>query len=158
MVHRGSVQGFVKKAEFVFRTGTNTGDYHGHMNATNFEKWLTESLFPNIPPNSVIVLDNPPYHSTLVNKVPTTLSTKGTIMDWLSANNIPCNSSMREVDLMQIVLQHKALEKQYKEDEIIWAHGHRPLRLPPYMCELNPIELAWTALKRYDSIFDCFSI
>ena len=158
VVHRGSVQGFVKKAELVFRSGTSTGDYHGQMNATNFEKWPTERLFPNIPPNSVIVLDNAPYHSTLVNKIPTTSSTKGTIMDWLRANNIPFNSSMRKVDLMQIVLQHKPLEKQYKADEIIRAHGHIPLRLPPYMCELNPIELAWAAVKRYDSIFDCFSM
>ena len=28
-------------------------------------------------------------------------------------------------------------------------HGHEILRLPPYHCELNPIELAWAAEKNY---------
>ena len=28
-------------------------------------------------------------------------------------------------------------------------YGHEILRLPPYHCELNPIELAWAAEKNY---------
>ena len=28
-------------------------------------------------------------------------------------------------------------------------HGHEILHLPPYHCELNPIELAWAAEKNY---------
>ncbi|PSN47629.1 hypothetical protein C0J52_13290 [Blattella germanica] len=28
-------------------------------------------------------------------------------------------------------------------------HGYIALRLPPYMCELNAIELAWVAIKHY---------
>ena len=28
-------------------------------------------------------------------------------------------------------------------------YGHEILRLPPYHCELNPIELAWVAEKNY---------
>lgn len=40
------------------------------------------------------------------------------------------------------------LEKEYRTDEIIKDHGHIPLRLPPYLCELNPIELVWADVKR----------
>ena len=29
------------------------------------------------------------------------------------------------------------------------ASGHEVVRLPPYHCELNPIELAWAQVKRY---------
>ncbi|KAG7300302.1 hypothetical protein JYU34_015890 [Plutella xylostella] len=28
------------------------------------------------------------------------------------------------------------------------AHGHKVVRLPPYHCDLNPIELIWSVLKR----------
>ena len=27
--------------------------------------------------------------------------------------------------------------------------GHRVIRLPPYHCELNPLELIWAQVKRY---------
>ena len=29
------------------------------------------------------------------------------------------------------------------------AAGHEVVHLPPYHCELNPIELAWSQVKRY---------
>ena len=29
------------------------------------------------------------------------------------------------------------------------AAGHEVVRLPPYHCELNPIELAWSQVKRF---------
>ena len=45
-----------------------SGDYHGQMNHENFEKWLKEMFLPNIPSNSIIVMDNSPYHSVLAKK------------------------------------------------------------------------------------------
>lgn len=47
----------------MFKADTKTGDYHDQMNAENFTKWPTEKLIPNIPRNSMIVMDNAPYHS-----------------------------------------------------------------------------------------------
>ena len=29
------------------------------------------------------------------------------------------------------------------------AAGHEVVRLPPYHCELNPIEMAWSQVKHY---------
>ena len=37
---------------------------------------------------------------------------------------------------------------KYTVDEMVKAAGHEVLRLPPYHCELNPIELAWSQVKR----------
>ena len=29
------------------------------------------------------------------------------------------------------------------------AHCHTVVKLPPYMCDLNPVELAWSEVKNY---------
>lgn len=41
------------------------------MNFNNYVKWIREKLMPNIPPNSVIVVDNAPYHNVQLNPAPT---------------------------------------------------------------------------------------
>lgn len=41
------------------------------MNSGNFEKWIQEKLIPNLPPRTVIVIDNASYHNIEVNRVPT---------------------------------------------------------------------------------------
>lgn len=38
--------------------------------------------------------------------------------------------------------------KQYCVDNLAQQHGHQVVRLPPYYCIFNPIELVWSALKR----------
>ena len=38
---------------------------------------------------------------------------------------------------------------KYAVDEMAKAAGHEVVRLPLYHCELNPIELAWSQVKRY---------
>jgi hypothetical protein len=75
----------VWKPQLVFRLGT-TGDYQ--MNKGNFEKWLTEHLFPNIPSGCVIIMDNAPYHWQRMNKPPVKSSTKKTVVECLIKNNI----------------------------------------------------------------------
>ena len=39
--------------------------------------------------------------------------------------------------------------KMFKIDELLKAHGHIVVRLPPYLCDLNAIEYAWSQVKRY---------
>lgn len=41
------------------------------------------------------------------------------------------------------------MQKTYVIDELIHTNGHLVLRLPPYNCQYNPIELAWGFLKTY---------
>ena len=38
---------------------------------------------------------------------------------------------------------------KYAVDEMAKAARHEVVHLPPYHCELNPIELAWLQVKRY---------
>jgi hypothetical protein len=62
VVYISSKNGFLVGAELILKAGTASGDYHGQMNSVNFEKWLNEKVIPNLPLNSVVVMDNAPYH------------------------------------------------------------------------------------------------
>uniref|UniRef100_A0A2S2Q7H4 Tc1-like transposase DDE domain-containing protein n=1 Tax=Sipha flava TaxID=143950 RepID=A0A2S2Q7H4_9HEMI len=39
------------------------------------------------------------------------------------------------------------LFKRYELDEIACSMGHEVIRLPPYHCQYNPIELIWAQVK-----------
>lgn len=148
LVHAGSRNGFVPNALLIFKAGKVTGDYHGQMNSQNFDKWIAEKLLPNLPEKSVIVMDNAPYHCIQNNKPPSKYALKKDMELWLSSNKIPFNETMRKSELMNLINQHKPTNKIYKIDEQLKSHGHEVLRLPPYMCDLSPIELIWAQAKR----------
>ena len=46
----------------LYKLGSTSGNYHGQMNYENFKKWV-ENKLPNIPPESVIVVDKKPFFS-----------------------------------------------------------------------------------------------
>jgi len=58
-------EGWIPDAKVVFKSTRKTGDYHGQMNWNLFQKWFSEKLLPNIPGNSIIVMDNAAYHNIL---------------------------------------------------------------------------------------------
>ena len=64
--------GWIPGAKLVFKSTKKTGDYHGQMNWDLFKKWFTEMLLPNIPKNSLIIMDNAPYHNILSHHSPPT--------------------------------------------------------------------------------------
>lgn len=121
-------------------------DYHQDMSAELFEKWFEFTLIPKLPPNSVIVLDNASYHSRLFEKIPTTASNKTEIKEFLLSRNLFYEDSYSKKDLLE-VLHTQTFEKCYFIDELALKNGHSVLRLPPYHCIFNPIELIWGQLK-----------
>ena len=149
--HAGSsATGFVPESKLVFRSKSKSSDYHSEMNGDTFKAWFVNQFLPYIAPRSVIVMDNAPYHSVLIDKAPTTRTRKGEIVDWLQRHNIPHNSSNTRLELLELVKQDAASkEKQYELDLIAQEKGHRVVRLPPYHCQYNPIELIWAQVKGY---------
>lgn len=146
IVHAGGQAGFIDGALLIFKSKSKTGDYHSDMNFVNFSKWTREKLLPNLPPRSVIVMDNAAYHSVQEDKKPTMISTKAIMQTWLQRHNVEFDTSLRKCDLLNLIKQH-ATENIYKIDEILKAAGHEVLRLPPYHPDLNPIELVWGDIK-----------
>lgn len=85
-------------------------------------------------------MDNASYHTIQVNKARNTNSRNVEIQNWLHYNDIPFEETQTREELLCLVDKHKP-EPIYEVDQILKEHGHEVLRLPPYHCDLNPIEL-----------------
>ncbi|XP_076229206.1 uncharacterized protein LOC143174156 isoform X2 [Nomia melanderi] len=114
IVHAGGQNGFVPNAGLIFKTDSATSDYYGQMDAVNFESWIVELLVPNIPPNTVVVMDNAPYHSTEMNKAPHKYAKREDMLSWLEQNNLPHKEKMKKYELAELISRHKPAKRIYK--------------------------------------------
>ncbi|CAH2109036.1 unnamed protein product [Euphydryas editha] len=147
IVHAGNENGFIENAELIYKCKSSTGDFHSQMNNSNFIKWLNEKLIPNLPPNGIVIIDNAPYHSKQIEKRPNFASLKEDMQNWLRDQNITYEENMTKKELYQII-KVSLPPKKYIVDELLKSHGHEVLRLPPYHCDLNPIEYVWNLMKQ----------
>lgn len=148
VLHAGTKDGFIDGADLVFSTKNKSADYHDNMNSTLFEKWLEEQLLPRLEKPSLLVIDNAKYHSRLSENVPNASTRKADIISWLQSKNINFMENALKPELLQIVKQYKA-KLGYAVDELICTMGHQVLRLPPYHCIFNAIELIWAQSKTF---------
>jgi transposase len=113
-------------------------------------KWIKEQLIPSLRllnMKCVTVMENAPYHSVKIDKPPTMSSKKENLQKWLKDHNIHLLSLKNNFG----TLPHLTGENwnKYEIHEILKAEGHEVLRLPPYNCQYNLIELAWADCKDY---------
>lgn len=145
ILHIGSESGFVENGLLLFE-GKKTSDYHEEMNANVFENWF-EKILTVLPDNAVIVMDNATYHSRKMEKIPTTTSRKIEMQTWLKTKNIHYDEEMVRSELLHLVRLNKDLYNEHVIDKMAKDCNKTVLRLPPYHCELNPIELVWAQIK-----------
>ncbi|KAK7872322.1 hypothetical protein R5R35_002772 [Gryllus longicercus] len=149
VLHAGGTNGFIEDAELLFPSKTKEVDeYHGTMTAEMFQKWMKEMLLPRLAEPSVIVMDNAPVHSVLKVKRPSSKWRKGDLQQFLTEHNIPFRPEHTFKSLL-LKTSEIVVQKRYVVDEMIQEAGHKVLRLPPYHCHYNPIELVWSQCKRY---------
>ncbi len=149
VVHAITANGWIDNAQLVFDANRRTGDYHGQMNWENFSKWFEDQLLPNIPANSLIILDNARYHNVFAdNAFPISTTRKEALCDWLKRNNIPWTTDMLKPELYELCKRFAPVP-EYKLDQIAEAAGHSILRTPQYHPELQPIETCWGVVKNY---------
>ncbi|XP_050292797.1 uncharacterized protein LOC126733516 [Anthonomus grandis grandis] len=123
VLHAGHKVGFIKNASLVFAGKSKLMDYNGEMNNENFTKWVDNQLIPNLEEPSLI----------------------------LEKNEIPFDKQMFKAELLSLAKLHKK-PKKYKIDQLLQANGHEALRLPPYHCQFNAIEMIWADTKHYYNI------
>ena len=58
VLHDGGAKGWVDGADLVFRSKTNSADYHDEMNSEPFMECLMEQILPRLEEPSAIILDN----------------------------------------------------------------------------------------------------
>jgi hypothetical protein len=84
---------------FLSYIGTKSGDYHDKMNWENFQTWLKSQLIPNLPPNSVLVIDNASYHNIREMKEPTSTTREADMLLWLEEKQLPTDSKLTKPEL-----------------------------------------------------------
>ncbi|XP_028041259.1 uncharacterized protein LOC114251247 [Bombyx mandarina] len=144
IVNAGGEMGFISNAQLIFQSQSKSGDYHDDMNRTNFMKWLSKKLICNLLPNSLVVMDNAPYHTVQVNKTPSMSSSKLQMQKWITNKELFYLPTMLKAELYQIIKEHKEAPI-YEADQLLISHGHKVVR---YHCDLNVIEFMWSLLKR----------
>jgi transposase len=150
IVHAITEAGWIPGAQLVFQAKQRTGDYHGQMNGINFTKWFTEQLLPNIPAQSLIFMDNAPYHTELAEDAfPTPKTTKAQLQQWLKTHH---PDHYRD-DMLKPELYHQCRQlcpaPRLMLDVIAKREGHTIIRTPPYHPELQPIETCWAIVKEF---------
>ena len=146
VLHAGCAEkGFLEGCDLVFKAkAKDNRDYHTEMNGKVFLEWVENQLIPALPPKSLLVLDNAPYHNIRTEEsiAPTSSSRKQDMKDWLQSRGIEYDEKALKPQLYDMIEENKP-PPVYKADEMIRNAGHDTLRLPPYHCNLNPIEFVW---------------
>jgi len=148
VVHIGSSDGFVVGGLLVFESKKNTSDYHDEMNDNTFYEWFS-SILPLLKENAVVVMDNAPYHSVKKETFPQSSWKKEKIIQWLTIRGKIIDQRMVKDRLLEEAQEFRTDCNKYVIDELAKENNKIVLRLPPYHCELNPIELAWSCVKQY---------
>ena len=94
-------------------------------------------------------MDGAPYHSFNVYKVrvPTKSATKSVVQAFLRDKGIPFDGKSKKEDLLKLVKAGQ-LSPEYAVADICFEEGVDVLRIPPYHCYFDPIELAWAMMER----------
>lgn len=148
VLHIGSIDGFVPGGLLCFESKTNSVNYHDEINGDIFFEWFVKML-PLLQKNAVIVMDNAPYHSMKKDPVPTMSWKKQDIINWLDNRGEIITNPIVKSQLLEKVESLKPQYDKYLIDEYAKDNNKIILRLPPYHCELNPIELAWSSIRKY---------
>ncbi|XP_029161628.1 uncharacterized protein LOC114940625 [Nylanderia fulva] len=147
-LHIGSAVGFVPGGLLYFETRKYIGDHHNEMDSDTFLKWF-KNILPSLDDNAVIVMNNASCHSVKLEQLPNASWKKCEIIKWLEDKGKEISEDMVKAELLQIVALQKNRFDKYVIDEMAKQDNKTVLRLPPYYCELNPIEMVWSMVKEY---------
>ena len=113
-----------------------------NINAESYEKYF-ENACKLLKLNSVIITDNASCHSRNADDLPVSKWKTSQFQDWLKDHKIPFRPDALRTELWMLCKIHRATNTSKVIDNIAKRYGHEVLRLPPYHCDLNAIELIW---------------
>lgn len=118
------------------------------MNSNIFHEWFQnmQQLLEE-PMTCVIVMNNASYHCVQVGDVPKSNTRKADVRKWLNEKGVDFSPVKTLAELREKVKNTKPREKRYQLDEMALKMDHKVIRLPPYHCQYNQIELIWAQVK-----------
>ena len=117
-------------------------DYHDTINTESYEKYY-ENICKLLKPNSVIIIDNANYHSRNAEDFPVSKWRKAQFQSWLTENKISFKPDVLRSELWTLCKKYRTDKTSKVIGNIAKKYGHEMIRLPPYHCDLNAIELIW---------------
>lgn len=158
IVNAISKDGWIPNAKLVFASSKKTNDYHMSMNWKIFSEWFENKLLPNIPENSIIIMDNAQYHNVFTNEsFPQKKHTVFQLRYWLSINDLPWREDMLKEELYDLCKRFSP-KPEFALDKIASKKNHTILRTPPYHPELQPIEICWAVVKSHVAKYNNFKM
>lgn len=148
VVHVGSEEGFVPGGLLAFCSKKNTLDFRDEIDGDIFFDWM-KTVVPLMKEKSVLVMDNASYHSVETEPCPNMSWKKEDMENWLEDKGETLDKPIIKVRLMEMVRRGKPVYVKTVIDEYVKSKDMVVLRLPPYHCELNAIELAWSSIKNH---------
>ena len=100
-----------------------------------------------MPEKSVVILDNTSCHCRQVDNIPNMNTRKAEMLDFMKHNSITVPEPLPTKPVILELIKMANIQKKFAIDSIAFENGHLVLRLPPYHCCLNAIELVWHQLK-----------
>nr|XP_022912390.1 uncharacterized protein LOC111423384 [Onthophagus taurus] len=153
VLHAGYRGGFLENCLLVFNSKNTDKDYHKTMNFQIFYNWVNKNLIPavqNLSGKNVVIMDNAPYHSVLKEKTPTRSSKKSVLIQFLIEHNVNVNERETKAQLWEKIVPFlQQNKKRYVVDDLLLQHNIEVLRLAPYHCQHNAIDLVWAYCKTY---------
>ena len=123
-------------------------DYYDAMNAECYEKHF-ENVCKLLEPRRVIIIDNASYHSRNDENYPIATWRKAKYQEWLKKNNVTYRTDALRSEIWLLFKRHQDAKSCRIIDKIAQRYGREVLRLPPYHCDLNAIELIWANEKNF---------
>ncbi|KAE9528873.1 hypothetical protein AGLY_012448 [Aphis glycines] len=110
--HAGAAKfGFISSSKLIFNS-KNNGDYHSQMNSEIFHDWFYNMLLLLEEP-CVIIIDNIPHHSVLMDNVPKSNAKKCEVQKWLYEKGIDFSPLETLAELREKVKMAAPREKRY---------------------------------------------
>ncbi|XP_050679965.1 uncharacterized protein LOC126975896 [Leptidea sinapis] len=142
----GNESGFLPGTKMVFEAKIKKY-FYSCMDKLEFVNYVQEKILPNLPENSIVVIDDASYHNLHVDKVPTFRDPKIEIQEWLNNYDFKVDRNLSKCELLEIIEKNKPPER-FLVDDLFNKRGHIVLRLPPFNQDLNPIVYIWDLVKK----------
>ena len=99
----------------------------------------------------LLFIDNASYHSRNAEDFPVSKWGRAQFQSWLTENKIPFKPDALRSESWTFWKKYRKDKTSKVIDNIAKKYGLEMIRLPPYHCDLNAIELIWADEKNYEA-------